>query len=156
MRRDVSSSAFAVDIARPAWLSSGRWPLHAFMPEGSKAHHWLAGGLAAASFAAVLALIAVDKPSTSLHVALMLFSISLPFDIFIFIAPLPKNIFGHLDWIDYISMFVFVLYLPLPLAGITVVFWHFGCVFGLSFLVTSLLLCAFFPFVATRYWPESE
>ncbi len=128
-----------------------------FMPiaQGQQAHHWLAGGLSAASFAAVLALIGVDSPDKSLQVALMLFAIALPLDIFIFVSPLPKKFEMPNCWSDLVIMFVCLLYAPMSLGGIAAVFWHFGYVFGVTFLTATFVLMVLRPCLA-KHWKDEQ
>jgi hypothetical protein len=115
-----------------------------------QAHHWLAGVLAAASFTAVLSLVGIEKRDCSLDLAVMLFSVALPFDIFIFIFPVPPTFKRKIFLSDWFYIVVFLLYLPFSLGGICAIFWHFGLGYGLVFLSASLFLCCLRPFLS-RY-----
>ena len=124
------------------------------MPEsqGQHPHRWLAGGLGAASFAAVLALVAVEHRDQSLRIALLLFSVALPFDIMVFVGPIPKGkIVWPIPWYIWAFSVALFTYAPASLGGIAAIFWHFGCTYGLIFSIASLFGCVTFPFLM-KHW----
>jgi asparagine N-glycosylation enzyme membrane subunit Stt3 len=120
--------------------------------KGQNPHRWLSGGLGAASFAAVLALVGVEHRDKSLHIALLLFSVALPLDILIFVGPIPKGkLVWPIPWHIWFLSIALVFYIPTSLGGIAAIFWHFGCIYGLIFSITSLFGCVTFPFLF-RHW----
>jgi hypothetical protein len=120
--------------------------------QGQNPHRWLSGGLGAASFAAVLALVSVEHCDNALHFALLLFSFALPLDIMVFVGPIPQHrLVWPIPWHIWVFSIALVFYLPASLGGITAIFWHFGCIYGVIFSMTSLCGCVTFPFLL-KYW----
>jgi len=110
----------------------------------------IAGSLTALSFACVLSCVSVDHLSCSLKIALTLFSISIPFNIFLLTTPSYRSFTSHDNLNKTIYYRTAITFIPLNLAGIVFVFGHFGCIFAFVFLLASLIAFALYSWRARR------
>jgi hypothetical protein len=110
----------------------------------------IAGTLAALSFACILSFVSVDHLSCSLKIALALFSVSIPFDVFLCITPSYRNFTGHYNLNKKIYFTIVVIFIPLNFVGIAFVFAHFSYVFAVIFSVSSLTA------LKLSYWRAHE
>ncbi len=110
---------------------------------------WLGGVLAAVSFAALTQILTLDVPtlSSSLSYAVLIFSISIPLSVFIFMAPGMLKWEPPFTWSKLIHGILIIVFAPASLSGFVAIFYHFGALHGTTFLVSSLLTYLLFLWI---------
>ena len=107
----------------------------------------MGGALAAASFAALTQILTLDKFSPALSFAVLVFAVSIPLDVFIFITPTLRKWERPFPWSKLLYGLVMILFTPVSLVGFMAVFWHFSPCHAATFLVSSLLFYSLFVWI---------
>ena len=100
-----------------------------------------AGILSAASFACMTQILTLDKFSCPLKIAVFIFAISIPLDVYMFVCQFPAD--GKFKipcpWSKFVYWACFALFIPISLLGYVAVFWHFSKLHGIAFLASAAL-----------------
>jgi hypothetical protein len=110
---------------------------------------WIGGGLATASFACLTQILTLDldKLSRSLHIAVLIFAISIPLDVFMFLTPTIKEWKPPHCWSKNIYAVIMIIFAPISFSGFAAVFWHFSYLYAVIFIGVSLVLYAIFHWI---------
>jgi len=92
-----------------------------------------AGTLAASAFIAVTQILTRDTLDTASWIAMIVFAVSIPFQIVLFFSPVPparyRGFSSSQRWYWHIVLFS----MPLILVGFVALFWHFAWWIGILF-----------------------
>jgi len=102
---------------------------------------WAGGGLAAASFGCLIQILTLDldKLSPPLKMAVLLYAIAIPLDVFIFLAPTIRKWEQPFPLSKCVYAVLMISFAPITIAGFAAVFWHFSIVDASIFLGITFL-----------------
>ena len=111
---------------------------------------FVGGVLAALSFGCVIAFLSITELSCLLSISLFIFSISIPLGVFTFLTPTYHKFERPYHWSKLLYWIFAIPSVVLPPIGFSLVFWHFGCLYGVAFSVVALLSYSLFARISSE------